>query len=226
MEKKSILILHGALGCAKQFEEITASLKKDFTVHCFDLAHHGSRSDGKQFTMQDLVDDTISMIYDKGLTHSNIFGYSMGGYIGLQLAIQNPSIVNKVFTLGTKLKWTPEIAEKENKMLNPEIMKEKVPQYATMLKQMHGENWGQLVLHTGEMMRNLAITGFTSDDVKSIKHSVRLSIADKDHMVTLEETTEIFRQLEKGSLLVLPESKHPIEKVSVERLSYEIKSFF
>jgi esterase/lipase len=226
MEKKPLLVLHGALGCAKQFDIICTELTKNFDVHCYDLKGHGTRCDGESFVMQDLVDDTISMIYESKLAPCDIFGYSMGGYLALQLAIQNPSIVNRIFTLGTKLKWTPEIAEKENTLLNPVLIKEKVPQYASMLQKMHGDKWDQLVLHTGQMMRNLGLMPLLSDEIKGIKQQVRLGIADKDHMVTLEETTDVFQLLTNCSLIVLPDSRHPIEKVSVERLTYEINAFF
>ena len=45
-------------------------------------------------------------------------------------------------------------------------------------------------------------------------------------MITLEETTDVFHQLENGSLIVLPDSKHPIEKVPVTRLAFELNAFF
>jgi pimeloyl-ACP methyl ester carboxylesterase len=226
MIKRPLLILHGALGCAKQFDEIRMLLEKEFVVHCYDLKGHGSRCDGTSFIMQDLVDDTVALMHEKELMHCPVFGYSMGGYIALQLCIQHPSMVSKVFTLGTRLKWTPEIAEKENAMLHPEIMSEKVPHYVTMLQNMHGAEWKQLVVHTGEMMRNLALFPLTADEIKSITVPVRLGLGDQDNMVTSEETTEAFHMLQNGSLLVIPDCKHPIEKVAATRLSFEIHSFF
>ena len=69
----------------------------------------------------------------------DIFGYSMGGYVALWLARFYPDRVGKIFTLGTKLKWNDEEAEKEIKMLNPEKVELKVPAFAQQLAERHGE---------------------------------------------------------------------------------------
>ena len=47
-------------------------------------------------------------------------GHSMGGYVALKLALKRPELVDRIITLGTKFNWTPEVAAKEVKMLNPD----------------------------------------------------------------------------------------------------------
>lgn len=226
MTKKNLLLLHGALGSATQLKELEQKLAADFNIYCFDLKNHGSRCDGNAFTINDLADDVLEYINTHHLDSVSVFGYSMGGYIALKLALDHPSKIKQVFTLGTKLKWSAEIAEKETAMLQPELMKEKVPGYVDQLKNLHGNNWDKLVLHTAEMMRNLALQPLTSEEIKSLKQPVRLSLGDKDNMVTLDETLDAFRMLPHGSLAIFPDTRHPIEKVSVERLAFEIKSYF
>lgn len=49
--------------------------------------------------------------------------------------------------LGTKYNWNEATAAREVKLLNPAVIQEKVPAYAAILKERHGsENW-QEVLH-------------------------------------------------------------------------------
>lgn len=226
MEKKDLLILHGALGSASQFSELELQLTSDYHIHCFDLYGHGRRCTGRPFTLQEITDDVNHYIKEQLLVHCSIFGYSMGGYVALQLALQHPSAVSRIMTLGTKLEWTTETADKESAMLNPAAIKEKVPHYAASLHKMHGDHWQELVINTGKMMHHLALMPITSDELKTIKHPVRFSIGDRDNMVSLAETTAAFHSVENSSLSVMPGTRHPIEKVDQQRLAYEIRNFF
>jgi hypothetical protein len=42
-------------------------------------------------------------------------------------------------------------------------------------------------------------------------------------MVTLDETVAVYRQLPHGQLAVLPNTAHPLEAVSVDRLCWMIR---
>jgi hypothetical protein len=50
-------------------------------------------------------------------------------------------------------------------------------------------------------------------------------IGDKDSMVTLEETIEVYGQLKNANLAVLSNTEHPLEKINMEKLAQEIKIF-
>jgi pimeloyl-ACP methyl ester carboxylesterase len=62
-------------------------------------------------------------------------------------------------------------------------------------------------------------------DYQNIEHPVLLMLGDRDKMVTLEETVEVYKNLPQAQLAVLPKTSHPIEMVDLDRLAYEIKSF-
>jgi esterase/lipase len=61
--------------------------------------------------------------------------------------------------------------------------------------------------------------------LQSIENKVLIGLADKDNMVTLEETTAVYKQLKNGAMYMLPNTKHPIETVNVKLLSQVIKEF-
>ncbi len=222
---KAVLLLHGALGSASQLNHLKNITGLDQPLFTFDMKGHGMRCDGNSFSIEDLADDVLNYMNDNKITQADIFGYSMGGYVALHLALNHPSKINKVFTLGTKLNWTPEIATQEAVMLNPDRMLEKIPHYAAMLKSIHGNFWKELVLHTAEMMKRLAFKPISAEEMKSIHQSIRLAIADGDSMVTQEETITAFRNLQNGSMLVIPSAKHPLDSVDLKRLTFEIQSF-
>jgi esterase/lipase len=58
--------------------------------------------------------------------------------------------------------------------------------------------------------------------LKNIRIPVSVGIADKDQMVSLEETTGVFETLPDASLFVLPGSKHQLETVNYNLLAQTI----
>jgi hypothetical protein len=56
------------------------------------------------------------------------------------------------------------------------------------------------------------------NDFASIENKVLIGLADKDNMVSLEETTSVYKQLKNGAMYMLPNTKHPIEAVNLELL--------
>ncbi len=59
-----------------------------------------------------MADDISGLIPHLGLEKANLFGYSLGGAVALQIAIRHPERVNKLVVLSTPFKrtgWCPEI---------------------------------------------------------------------------------------------------------------------
>jgi pimeloyl-ACP methyl ester carboxylesterase len=72
-------------------------------------------------------------------------------------AAKHPERVRSVVTLGTKYLWTPEGLQKELRMLDPDAMEAKVPAFARMLAESHGEHrWKGLVAAIAKSMTDLA----------------------------------------------------------------------
>jgi pimeloyl-ACP methyl ester carboxylesterase len=227
MQKQDIILLHGALGSSNSFEKLTPYLSKDFNVIVPDLKWHGSRSDAdSSFNMYSLVDDFEDILQKENVEAAHVFGFSMGGYIALSLALKKPQFFKKIMTLGTKLDWKPEQSERESKMLNPDKIQEKVPQFAQHLKSLHGENWDHLCRKTAKMMLNLGSNPIlTTENISSVDLPIRLCLGDQDHMVSIEETKAFHSSLLQGEMQLIPNCPHPIEKVDADLLSGHILEF-
>ena len=65
-----------------------------------------------------------------------------------------------------------------------------------------------------------------SSDFELIENEVLVSVGDRDSMVTIDETVDVYKKLKKGSLLVLPDTPHPVEKININRLKFEITNYF
>lgn len=226
---KNLLLLHGALGSKEQFKSLEQVLMNEYKVHKLSFAGHGGETfPESELSIPFFAEQVIDYLDSCEIDKIDIFGYSMGGYVALYLAIHHPNRIGNIFTFATKFDWTLESAQKESSMLNPEVIEVKVPAYAEQLKSVHGENnWKILLNRTANMMISMAKFNYLpSENLTKIENKVMIGIGDKDKMVRLEETIAIYRALPNSSLMVLPNTAHPFDRINLEILSREILSFF
>lgn len=225
---KNLLILHGAIGSKSQFSSIASLLDNQFDIHLLNFSGHGGEAFKENFNIPQFADDVLAYLKQNKIESIDIFGYSMGGYVALYLAKNHPKKVGKIITLGTKLSWTPDIAVKETKMLDAEKIEEKIPAFAAILKDRHNpNNWKTVLEKTANMMIAMGNNNVLKDeDFKLIKHTTKMLLADNDEMVSNLETNHVAQLLPHATFELLPNSKHPIEKVDIDALSKIIRAFY
>jgi pimeloyl-ACP methyl ester carboxylesterase len=225
---KSIILLHGAIGAKDQLQPLADILSSHYDVHLLNFSGHGGEPLPYRFSIELFSDNLQCYIEALDLKEVNVFGYSMGGYVALYTAKHFPESIAKIFTLGTKFSWTPEIAEKEMKMLNPDKIEEKLPHFAEQLKQRHQpNNWRDVLSKTADMMRGLGENNALKiNDYHHINTPVLVALGEDDSMVTRNETEEVANALPNAQFKMFPQTQHPIEKVNLALLANEIRMFF
>ena len=229
MNTTPLLLLHGALGAAEQFDELFALLQPNASVHRLDFEGHGKQPLAEHpFEIHHFAENVVAYLDVHGIESAHIFGYSMGGYVALHLAEWQQQRIQKIMTLGTKFAWNPDTAAKEASMLNAQRLAEKVPKFAAKLEALHsGSDWKVVTEKTRALLLSLGEKPVVdAQALGSIHHSVCLAIGDRDEMVTLEETVAAYKTLPAASLAVLPHTPHALDKVSVQRLSMAIRDCF
>ncbi|MBR9919801.1 MAG: alpha/beta hydrolase [Bacteroidetes bacterium] len=218
------ILLHGALGSSQQMQRLDKSFPAG-TVYNPDLPGHGSRAaEEGPITMQKMADELDAHIRESGKGKVSIFGYSMGGYVALLAALKN-SAISRIITLGTKFDWSPETAAKEVRMLHPKKIEAKVPAFAKMLADRHGENYWKSVLHkTADMMTGLGnAPDLTAEKLTQIRAEVSICLGDQDNMVSREESEWATKQIPGADFKILEATPHPFEKVDVQKILSIIK---
>jgi len=162
----------------------------------------------------------LTFLKENNLNQADIFGYSMGGYVAVWLALKYPERVGTIITLGTKFDWSPASAEKEVRKLNAEKILEKVPAFARILEHRHAPNdWKELLRKTREMMLSLGNQPLlTEENLKTIQHEVLICLGDQDDMADRSFSEQVAGWLPNGSFHFLRNTPHPIEKVELENL--------
>ncbi|HEX6643252.1 MAG TPA: alpha/beta hydrolase [Gemmatimonadales bacterium] len=107
-----IVVLHGAYMDIPTMGAIIPKLAGSHRVYALELQGHGRTSDiDRPITYQNLADDVAAFMEAVGLEKADVFGYSMGGQAGLQLAIRHPAKVGKLVVAGVAYDlrgWQPE----------------------------------------------------------------------------------------------------------------------
>jgi pimeloyl-ACP methyl ester carboxylesterase len=225
--KQNLILLHGALGSQKTFESFIPELSKLYHVYCFDFRGHGIHSEDTKITCEILCDQLIEFIEKNHLKRTTIFGYSMGGYIALMCSLKRPDLLGKIITLATKFEWNPVIAAYEINQLN---LINDLPPTHPFKKQLilfhKEENIFKSIECVASLMFDIGEKSYlNATNLPFIKSKVLLQLGELDKMVSLSETTTVLNQLIDAELMILPDTKHPFEKVNQFELINNIKKF-
>lgn len=218
---KDLLFLHGALGAQTQFNTLKALLGNQCQIHTLNFEGHGDRPSGNPYSLDLFADNLKDYLNKHHLKKVLVFGYSMGGYVALKLAQHHPEYFERIMTLGTKFDWTPESAEREVKMLNPEKIEEKVPAFAKNLDQLHtATDWKTVMRKTADMMIRLGNGEANTDkDFQSIQVPCHLGVGDQDVMVSREETEKVVGLIPGAQFYQMENTKHPIDQLDFEQVA-------
>lgn len=216
-----MFFLHGALGSATQFNPLLQ--------HLSGIAHHfpghGPNPIDAPYSMAGFAKSVLEAMDEQGIQQTEIFGYSMGGYVALYLAAHHPERVSRVITLGTKLDWSPDVAAGMNRMFDPEKIAAKVPQFAEKLAAEHAD-WQGVCRATATFLDVLGHGGGLSDtEFSSIQCPVTIGWGDQDNVVTEVESRRVAGLIPKGEMVVLPGVKHPLEQVATEALVQYVEQY-
>ncbi|MCB9225004.1 MAG: alpha/beta hydrolase [Crocinitomicaceae bacterium] len=222
---RDLILLHGALGASSEFDNLAPLLTDHFNVYQFDLTGHGKNSSEKSFSMDQFADDLKKYVEENGLIKPQLFGYSMGGYVGYTLAIIHPEILGDIMSLGTKLKWDPLIAKLETGKLDPDKIMEKVPKFGDYLNSIHLD-WKSTMAKTRDLMNDLGNgAALTFNDFAKIQNRCYVGLSDQDEMVSCSETLDVQQAIPNSEFYTLPNSRHPLPQLDKQVLANKIIEF-
>lgn len=228
-----LLVLHGAYMDIPSMGEIIPRLAQSHRVYALEFQGHGRTTDiDRPITYQNLADDVAAFMDAVGLEKADVFGYSMGGQAGLQLAIRHPARVNKLVAAAVAYDlrgWQPVYTEfipqmSVEGMLQMPYFKEQAerkPGFPALIE--------KLIQLEKEPMAWEA-------DVKQLKMPVLVIAGDAD-VSTLEHNTALFKLLGGGvmgdmgkplpasRLAVMPATSHTAVITQVDMLHSFIEPF-
>jgi pimeloyl-ACP methyl ester carboxylesterase len=199
-EGTPLVLLHGGLSTlAVDFGQMIPALSELRRVIGVEQQAHGHTPDAdRPLSYAGMAADTIATLRSLGIEQADFFGFSMGGAIALEIALQEPALVRKVVAAGGTCfapeGLYPEVLEGIG-VVQPEML------YGTPYHQGYldvapnPDDFPALVEKIGEL--NRTFTGWTASDIESIQAPMMLMAGDSD-IVRLEHVVEYFRLLGGG----------------------------
>jgi pimeloyl-ACP methyl ester carboxylesterase len=92
-----LVLLHGSMGSLEMFRELMPAFARTRMVIAVDQQAHGRTADiDRPLTYEQMAADTATFLRRLGIERADLFGFSMGGAIALQLAVSYPDLVRKL----------------------------------------------------------------------------------------------------------------------------------
>ena len=193
-----LIVLHGAYMNIISMGEIIPKLARTHKVYALEFQGHGRTTDiDRPITYPNLADDVAAFMDVVGLKKADVFGYSVGGEVGLQLAICYPEKVNRLIAAGG-VAYNLEGWQPEYKAAVPQMTVEMIVNmpFAEDYRKLAPNPDGFPAL--AEKMIALEKEPMAlEEDVKKLKTPVLIIAGDAD-VTTLKHTIALFRLLGGG----------------------------
>jgi pimeloyl-ACP methyl ester carboxylesterase len=113
-EQVPLLVLHGSFMTVELMGEIVPLLAQSRQVIAVEMQGHGHTADiDRPMTHAAMADDVAGLLRHLGLASADVYGYSLGGIVALQVAIRHPQLVRKLVVVSatyTRAGSYPEVA--------------------------------------------------------------------------------------------------------------------
>ena len=186
-----LLLLHGSGGSIGGHAQRIEHFKDNYKVIAVDSRAHGKSSDTPDsLTYEVMADDIAKLLEHLKVDSTLVWGQSDGGIIGLMLAMEHPELVKRVAVFGANTR----------------------PDTTAVVKEIVED-----VVHTLQTTNNARLKkqyrllryqpNIPSEELKKIKAPVLLMYGDRD-VIKLEHALELFYQIPRSNLFVMPGATH------------------
>ncbi len=204
-EGPPVLLIHGGLGYADIWGGQVAELSKDHTVIVAESRGHGrSTRNADPYSYDLMSSDYVALLDYLKIDKTALVGWSDGGIIGIDIAMNHPEKLTKVFAQAANTKVDG---------VKPDVMQNKT--------------FAGYIDHAGEVYKKISPTpdqydafveqisnmwasqpNWSDDDLKGIKTPIAIVLGDHDEAITREHTDYMAKTIPGAKLIILKDASH------------------
>jgi len=207
---RPLVLLHGAYMTIEAMGEILPKLAETRRVIAVELQGHGRTADvDRPLSYEQMADDVAALLGHLGGDDADVFGFSMGGGVALQVAIRHPDVVRKLVVASASYasdSMHPELLEMIP-TITPEAFAGSPIEEAYLRTAPNPDDFPTLVAKLKRL--DMEPFAWPPEDIRGIAAPTLLIVGDSD-AVRLEHVVELFRLLGggvMGDLAGLPKSR-------------------
>lgn len=204
-----LVLLHGGGDTIKtSFGDILPELARDRQIIAFEQQGYGHTADiaDRPFSFEQSADDTAALLDYLQIKKADLFGFSNGGTIALQVAIRHPAVVRRLvvasalFSRDGAYPWLWDAMANAKLENMPQELQEEYLKVAP-----HPENLRMFHNKSAQRMRDFK--DIPTDAIHGITAPTLVIVGDAD-VIRPEHAVETFRLLPHARLAVLPGTDH------------------
>ncbi|WP_052598678.1 alpha/beta fold hydrolase [Aureispira sp. CCB-QB1] len=142
-EGDPVLILHGMFGTLDNWQTIAKKLAEHFMVFIIDLRNHGRSPHSDEFDYTIMANDIREFMENNWIYEAHVVGHSMGGKVAMQLASEEPDLIQKLAVVDIAPKtykgnhqtifealFSLDLKELESRKQADQLLQEKIDSYS------------------------------------------------------------------------------------------------
>lgn len=189
-----LVLLHGGLfNIDLQFGEVLPPLAGSRQVIAADFQGHGRTGDiDRPLTTENLASDVEGLLEHLGLTQVDLFGFSLGGAVAVQLAVTRPELVRKLIASSISYQRKGERPENTAAVgaMTVDMIAGTPMEQEYKAKSPNPDGLQGLLDKIGKFLETSE--GWSDDQIRGIAAPTLITIGDCD-MVKLEHAVEFLR---------------------------------
>jgi pimeloyl-ACP methyl ester carboxylesterase len=201
-----VLLLHGGMFNADYFGAVIPIL----LAHRYSVIAMDSRGQGRSFhpggpiTYQLMEQDVLGLLDHLGIPAVSLVGWSDGGIIGIELAIEHPDRLLRVFAFGANTEPAGNI---ENADLLPAIVAHAVVERAEY-RALSRHPEGEAQVRAAILRMWATLPNVTAAQLATIRVPTTIAVGEHDEFIKPEHTRYIAAHIPKARLVVIPGTSH------------------
>jgi pimeloyl-ACP methyl ester carboxylesterase len=242
---ETIVFAHGLLFSGRMFENQVNTFKDRYRCITFDFRGQGqSEVTESGYDIDTLYEDTVALIEALRCSPCHFLGLSMGGFVGLRLAIRRPELIKSLMLLETSADPEPEENLPRYKMLNfvarwfglglvvnkvmPIMFGKKFlddPQRTELKKR-----WRQHIINNHKIGITRAVKGVifrqgVYDQLDQIKTPTLIIVGDQDVATVPAKSERMHSRIPGSKMVIIPGAGHTSTVEEPEAVNAELEEF-
>ncbi len=242
---ETIVFSHGLLFSSAMFARQVAHFKSRYRCIAFDHRGQGQSPITKDgYDLDTLADDAIKLIEDLGVGPVHFAGLSMGGMVGMRVAIKRPDLLKSLILIDTSAEGEPDENKSGYATLNfigrwfgfKLVLKKLLPIMFgktflnTPSRAAEVAHWSNFLVSNDRIGTTRAVKGVMArssivDSVGEISMPTLILVGDEDMATPPAKSEKLHGQIAGSKLVIIPNSGHSSTIEEPEAVNAAIDSF-
>jgi pimeloyl-ACP methyl ester carboxylesterase len=222
---QTVVLLCGGTGWVEFWPSPIAYFGNQYRVVIPEPMGHGRTADDphREFHYHDLAEDTVELLQQLHIKSAYFIGWSQGGVVGLDLAINHPDVVTKLAISGAN--FTPDYTDGETDKWLHEVKAQDWP-FREAYERLSPDGPAHFPI-VFERLKKMWFEEphFTHAQLAGIKSPTMVVVGDHD-MIKIEHTVELFQSIPKAQLWIVPGSGHMVPNERAPLFNSTVAEFF